>query len=83
MRLDKFLKTSRLIKRRSVAKEVCDAGRVMVNGRPAKAATPVKEGDILLMRWGARELQVRILKTPETVRVEEASSLYEVVEGKS
>ncbi|MGI6551957.1 MAG: RNA-binding S4 domain-containing protein [Bacillota bacterium] len=83
MRLDKFLKISRLIKRRSVAKEVCDAGKVMVNGREAKAATPVKEGDVLVLRLGARELQVRVLKTPGTARVEEASSLYEVMGGNS
>lgn len=61
MRLDKFLKVSRLIKRRTVAKEVCDAGRVEVNGRPAKSATEVKPGDTIVIGFGPRQLKVEVV----------------------
>lgn len=79
MRLDKFLKVSRIIKRRTVAKEVCDAGKVMVNGRSAKAGTEVKEGDELTLTFGQKVLKIRILSTPETIRADEASSLFEEI----
>lgn len=79
MRLDKFLKVSRLIKRRTVAKEVCDSGRVMLNGRPAKAGTEVKAGDVLTLALGTRTLEVKVLDTPETVKANEAKNLYEIL----
>ena len=81
MRVDKFLKASRIIKRRTVAKEACEGGRVDVNGRPAKAGTNLKEGDILELRFGASTLRVRIKELKENPRKEEAESLYEVVKG--
>lgn len=83
MRLDKFLKVSRLIKRRTVAKEVCDSGRVYLNGRPAKAGAEVKAGDLLTLELGVRRLEVRILAAPETVRTNEAKDLYELVKEES
>lgn len=80
MRLDKFLKVSRVIKRRSVAKEACDTGRVEVNGRPAKAGTELKTGDEIKVTFGTGELKVRVISLKETVRKEEASELYEVIQ---
>lgn len=79
MRLDKYLKVSRIIKRRTVAKEVCDGGKVMVNGRPAKAGTEVKVGDELTLSFGSKTLKIRILLTPETIKANEASNLYEEI----
>jgi len=79
MRLDKFLKVSRLIKRRTVANEICTAGRVQVNGRPAKPGTEVKPGDVLEIGFGTGATRVRILNIRETVRKEEAESLYEIM----
>ncbi len=76
MRLDKFLKVSRLIKRRTVANEACDAGRVLVNGRPAKASLSVKTGDILEIQFGERAVKVEILDVAETVRKDDAKELY-------
>ena len=76
MRLDKFLKISRLIKRRTVANEACDAGRVLVNGKPAKASVKVKPGDIIEIQFGSRTVKVEVLETKETVRKEEVESLY-------
>lgn len=76
MRLDKFLKVSRLIKRRTVANEACDAGRVLVNGRPAKASLSVKTGDILEIQFGERAVKVEILDVTETVRKDDAKELY-------
>lgn len=76
MRLDKFLKVSRLIKRRTVANEACDAGRVLVNDKPAKASVQVKEGDILEIQFGSKSVKVEVLNVQETVRKEEASELY-------
>lgn len=76
MRLDKFLKVSRLIKRRTVAKEVCDAGKVSINGRPAKAGTEVQVGDILAIQFGDKTLTVRIEDIQTTVRANEAANLY-------
>lgn len=79
MRLDKFLKVSRIIKRRTVAKEVCDTGRVFLNGRPAKAGTPVTPGDVLTLELGQRRLVVRVVDIRETVSAHEAKGLYEIV----
>ena len=79
MRLDKFLKVSRIIKRRTVANEACDADRVTVNGRPAKASTRVKEGDILEVFFGNNPLKVEILSIKETVKKEEAAEIYRVL----
>lgn len=79
MRLDKFLKVSRLIKRRTLAKEVCDAGRVTINGRVAKAGAEVGAGDILVLRFGSRTVTVEILATRDNVRAEEARELYRIV----
>ena len=76
MRLDKFLKVSRLIKRRTVANEACDAGRVMVNDKPAKASLSVKEGDVIEIQFGAKAVKVQVLDVQETVRKEEAKDLY-------
>jgi ribosomal 50S subunit-recycling heat shock protein len=76
MRLDKFLKVSRLIKRRSVANEACDAGRVMINDKPAKASATVKAGDVLTIQFGNKEVKAEILDVKETVKKEEASELF-------
>jgi len=79
MRLDKFLKVSRLIKRRTLAKEVCDGDRVQINGKRAKAGTEVKPGDEIFIDFGRRQLTVRVLEIREHVRAAEARELYEVV----
>lgn len=76
MRLDKFLKVSRLIKRRTVANEACDAARVSVNGRPAKASYDVKVGDKLSIQFGQRTLNVEVLQVAETVRKDDAAAMY-------
>ncbi len=76
MRLDKFLKVSRLIKRRTVANEACDAGRVMINDKPAKASANVKEGDILEIQFGTKAVLVEVLDVQETVKKDEAKELY-------
>lgn len=76
MRLDKFLKVSRLIKRRTVANEACDAERVTVNGRVAKASYEVKVGDRITLRFGQRTLSVEVLQVAETVRKEDAPAMY-------
>ena len=80
MRLDKYLKVSRLIKRRTVANEACDNGRISVNGKIAKASYDVKIGDIMEVNLGSRPLKVRILNVAETVRKEDASALFEVID---
>lgn len=80
MRLDKFLKVSRLIKRRTLAKEVCDQGRVQVNGRVAKAGKGLEVGDILTLDFGQRVLKVRVERLQESVRKEEAQLLYTVLD---
>lgn len=80
MRLDKYLKISRLIKRRTVANEACDAGRVLVNGKPARASYDVKEGDVLELHLGERVLKARVLSVTEYAKKEEASSLYQMLE---
>ncbi len=76
MRLDKYLKVSRLIKRRTVANEACDAGRVLVNGRLAKASVNVKMGDVITIQFGNKEVKVEVLDVQETVRKEEAKELF-------
>ena len=79
MRLDKFLKTSRIIKRRTVACEACDGGRVLINGASAKPAKTVKEGDIIEIRFGEKTLKVEVLSVAENVRKEAAAELYRIV----
>lgn len=79
MRLDKFLKVSRIIKRRTVANEACDGGHVSVNGKIAKASVDVKEGDILAVTFGQRTLTVRVLMVKETVGKDAAGELYEAI----
>ncbi len=79
MRLDKYLKVSRLIKRRTVAREACDGGRVSVNGRTAKAGYSVKEGDIVEIAFGTRTVKVEITSVAETVRKEEAKEMYRYI----
>ena len=76
MRLDKYLKVSRLIKRRTVANEACDAGRVSVNGNPAKASANIKAGDIIEIQFGNKEVKVEVLDVQETVKKEEAKELF-------
>lgn len=76
MRLDKFLKVSRLIKRRTVANEACDAGRVLINEKPAKASANVKVGDVLTIQFGNKEVKVEILDVQETVKKDEAKELF-------
>ena len=76
MRLDKYLKVSRLIKRRTVANEACDAGRVLINGKTAKASANVKEGDVIEIQFGTRAVKVEVLDVQETVRKDEAKELY-------
>ena len=80
MRLDKYLKVARIIKRRTVANEACDAAHVTANGRPAKASYDVKVGDILEITFGARTLRIRVPEVKETVGKDAAASLYEVLE---
>ena len=76
MRLDKFLKVSRLIKRRTVANEACDAGRVLVNDKPAKASVKVKPGDIIEIQFGTRTVKVEGLDIKDTTKKEEAGDLF-------
>ena len=76
MRLDKYLKFSRLIKRRTVANEACDAGRVMINGKTAKAGTDVKVGDVIEIGFGTRNVKVEVLDVQETTRKEDAKELF-------
>ena len=76
MRLDKYLKVSRLIKRRTVANEACDAGMVMINDRPAKASAEVKPGDIITIAFGNKDVKVEVLDVQETVKKDEAKELF-------
>ena len=80
MRLDKFLKVSRVIKRRTVANEACDMGRVMINGRTAKASTSVKSGDIVEIKFGEKIIKFQILRTDEIIKKEEASELFKLLD---
>ena len=76
MRLDTFLQVSRLIKRRTVANEACDAGRVLVNGKTAKASVKVKPGDVIEIQFGTRTVKVEVLELQETTKKEEAKDLF-------
>ena len=76
MRLDKYLKVSRLIKRRTVANEACDAGRVTLNGKVARASSQVKPGDVITISFGDRQVRAEILSVQETVRKEEAAQMF-------
>ena len=80
MRLDKYLKVSRIIKRRTVAKEACDGGRVSINGKPAKAGTEVKENDVIEIRFGSRLGRYQITDVREVVRKENAAEMYRVLQ---
>lgn len=80
MRLDKYLKISRLIKRRTVANEACDAGRVVVNGKPARASYDVKVGDVMEIHLGERVLKAEVLSVAEYAKKDEASGLYRMIE---
>ena len=80
MRLDKYLKVSRIIKRRTVANEACDAGRVTINGRQAKASVDVKAGDIIEIKFGDKTTKLEVLDVKETVRKEDATGMYKMVE---
>ena len=80
MRLDKYLKVSRIIKRRTIANDACDAEHVTVNGRPAKASYDVKEGDVIEISFGQRTLKVRVIDVKDYTAKADASSLYEVIE---
>ena len=79
MRLDKYLKVSRLIKRRTVANEACDASRVTVNGKEAKASYDVKLGDIIEISFGSRKVSVRVLDIRDTTKKSESVGMYEIV----
>lgn len=80
MRLDKYLKVSRIIKRRTVANEACDAGRVIVNGKPTRASYDVKVGDVIEVTLGARSVKIRVLEVSEYATKESADRLFESVE---
>ncbi len=80
MRLDKYLKVSRIIKRRTVAKEACDGGRVTVNGKVAKAGAEIREGDVMEIRFGNRVGRYEITDVKEVVRKENAAEMYRVLE---
>ena len=79
MRIDKFLKNSRIIKRRTVAKDACEQGRIFLNDKPAKAGAEVSVGDTITIRFGDRETKVRVLELSNTQKKEEAQNMYEVV----
>ncbi len=81
MRLDKYLKVSRIIKRRTVANEACDAGRVLVNGKVARASYDVKEGDVLTISMGQRPIVAKVLTVTEHALKEDAKTMYEIVES--
>ena len=77
MRLDKYLKVSRLIKRRTVANEACDAGRVLLNDKVARASAEVKAGDVITIQFGNKDVKVEVLTGQETVRKEEAKEMFQ------
>lgn len=79
MRLDKYLKVSRLIKRRTIANEACDAGKVSVNDKEARASYDVKVGDVIEITLGSRSVKVKVTQVKEVVRKEEADTMYEAV----
>lgn len=80
MRLDKYLKVSRIIKRRTVANEACDSGRVSINGKPVRASYSVKEGDIIEISFGTHTVKAEILSVNEYAKKDEASSMYKIIE---
>lgn len=80
MRIDKFLKNSRIIKRRTVAKQACDQNRVSVNGKPCKAGTDIDCGDEIHIEFGSGSITIKVLAVPDNVRKEDASTLYEVID---
>ncbi|MBO5415805.1 MAG: RNA-binding S4 domain-containing protein [Clostridia bacterium] len=80
MRLDKYLKVSRIIKRRTVANDACDADHISVNGRVAKASYDVKVGDVIEVSFGQRRLKVRVLSVKDTVAKADAAGMYEIIE---
>jgi len=79
VRIDKYLKVSRIIKRRTIANEACDAGRVMVNGKPVKASYDVKIGDVIEIRFGDKTTKLEVLQVKETVRKEDAAGMYQMI----
>lgn len=81
MRLDKYLKVSRIIKRRTVAKEACETGRVKINGKVAKASTDIKEEDIIEIEFASRILKAKVINIAEHVRKEDAKEMYTILEG--
>lgn len=80
MRLDKYLKVSRIIKRRTVANEACDAGRVSVNGRVARASLDIKVNDIIEVSFGSKNVKVQVLNVVETIKKDDASLMYKIIE---
>ncbi|MCJ0538431.1 RNA-binding S4 domain-containing protein [Enterococcus cecorum] len=82
MRLDKFLKVSRIIKRRSVAKEVADKGRIQINGKLAKSSSMLKVGDVLQIQFGNKTLEVKVLALQDSTKKEDASKMYEILSEK-
>ena len=80
MRLDKYLKVSRIIKRRTIANEACDAGRVTVNGKTARASYDVKVGDIIEISFGSKPVKVEVLAVSETVKKDDANLLFKIIE---
>lgn len=81
MRLDKYLKVSRIIKRRTVAKEACESGRVSINGKVAKPSTDVKEGDTIEIQFASKYLKAKIVNIAEHVRKDDAKEMYEILQG--
>ncbi len=79
MRLDKYLKVSRLIKRRTIANEACDAGRVSVNGRTAKASAEIAKGDVLEIRFGEKTVRVEVTEVMDTTKKENAAEMYKYI----
>ena len=79
MRLDKFLKVSRIVKRRSVAKEIADKGRIMINGRPAKSSSEVHVGDEVQISFGNKTLTVRVNQLLDTTKKDDAANMYEIL----
>ena len=82
MRLEKFLKVSRIIKRRSVAKEVADKGRIQINGKLAKSSSTLKVGDVLQIQFGNKTLEVKVLALQDSTKKEDASKMYEILSEK-
>lgn len=80
MRLDKFLKTARIIKRRTIANEACDAGRVSVNGKVARASYDVKVGDVIEIAFGTRNVKVQVTAVVDAVKKDDAANLYKIVQ---